>query len=114
LVLPELRVGGAAQYIAALADDADIGAAVITAIGSGLRRGELLALRWCDVDLDAGTVRVTRALERAVIHDPSEPKKIVAVKLNFKEPKTTTSRRTVPLPAFAVQRLRRHHIIGNG
>ena len=30
----------------------EIEAAVIAAIGTGLRRGELCALRWCELDLD--------------------------------------------------------------
>ena len=32
-----------------------------TAVYAGLRRGELLALRWEDVDLKAGLIRVERA-----------------------------------------------------
>ena len=31
---------------------------VITAVGTGLRQGELLALRWPDIDLERGTVTV--------------------------------------------------------
>ena len=34
------------------------------AISTGLRRGELLGLRWDDVDLERGTLRVGRALVR--------------------------------------------------
>jgi integrase len=37
---------------------------VLLAISTGLRRGELLGLRWDDVDLERGTLRVGRALVR--------------------------------------------------
>lgn len=36
----------------------------VLAIHCGLRRGELLGLRWSDVDLDTGTLRVSRQLQR--------------------------------------------------
>jgi integrase len=36
----------------------------VLAITTGLRRGELLGLRWDDVDLECGTLRVGRALVR--------------------------------------------------
>lgn len=48
---------------------------------TGLRIGEVLALRWCDVDLVLGIIRVSRA-----VYDG-----------HFDEPKTKRSRRTVPL-----------------
>jgi integrase len=69
------------------------------AIACGLRRGEALALRWSDVDLDAGTVRVARTLSRTA-----------AEGLTFTEPKTARSRRTVPLPAPCVEQLRAHRV----
>jgi len=34
------------------------------ALGSGARRGELLGLRWGDLNLDAGTMRIERAIEQ--------------------------------------------------
>src|SRR3712207_3484864 len=34
----------------------------VVAVTAGLRPGEMLALRWSDVDLEAGTLRVNRAL----------------------------------------------------
>jgi integrase len=55
-------------------------------LGTGLRRGEALALHWSDVDLAAGHVRVRRTLSR------------VGHELVFDEPKTERSRRFVPLP----------------
>ena len=36
---------------------------VSLALGTGMRRGELLALQWSDVDLDRGVLRVERSLE---------------------------------------------------
>ena len=37
---------------------------VVLAIATGMRRGELLALQWRDVDLDRGALRVERSLEQ--------------------------------------------------
>jgi integrase len=91
------------QYLATF-DQTELGAAVATAIGSGCRRGELLALRWCDLDLGASTLRVARSLERVTIRTA----KRVRYELRFKEPKTKRSRRTVALPPFVADRLRRH------
>ena len=43
-----------------------------TALYAGLRRGELQALRWPDVDLDAGLIRVERSFDQR--EGPIEPK----------------------------------------
>ncbi len=87
-------------------DRTDLGAAIATAIGSGCRRGELLALRWSDIDLDQGTLRVARSLERVTIRTAKRER----YELRFKEPKTRRSRRTIALPPFAIERLRRHRL----
>jgi integrase len=69
---------------------------VTLALGSGLRRGELCALAWNALELDAGVVRVERSLEET------------ASGLRFKPPKTRHGRRTVSLPAPVVEVLRGH------
>ena len=51
----------ARQLIEASADDRHL-ALYVTALGTGLRQGELLGLRWEDVDLDAGRLRVRHTL----------------------------------------------------
>jgi integrase len=61
---------------------------------TGMRRGEALALRWTDVDLDAGLLTVRGTLGR------------IGGKLVVSEPKTDRSRRTVPLGAPLVSMLR--------
>jgi integrase len=66
------------------------------AASTGLRRGELLALRWSEVDLDGGSLRVTASLQRA------------GADLVFLPPKTDRGRRTVGLPPATVALLRRH------
>lgn len=87
-------------------DKTTIGPAVATAIGSGCRCGELLALRWRDISLEDATLRVERSLERVAIRTATR----IRYELRFKEPKTKKSRRTIPLTSFAVERLKRYRI----
>ena len=68
----------------------------VLALCLGLRRGELLGLRWTDVDLDGEKLEVAQALQR------------VGGQLRFVQPKTEDSERTVPLPAFCAAALREH------
>ena len=67
---------------------------VAVGLATGMRRGELLALRWRDVDLDAGRLRVEQSLEQT------------KAGLRFKPPKTRYGRRTISLPASVVVELR--------
>lgn len=66
------------------------------ALTTGLRRGELLGLRWEDVDLVAGRLQV----RRIVVHTQGT--------LELGEPKTATSRRTIPLASGVITVLREH------
>jgi integrase len=67
---------------------------VLIALATGARRGETLALRWKNVDLDRATVRIVDSLEQT------------RGGLRFKAPKTERPR-AISLPAFAVSELRR-------
>lgn len=97
----ELRVLTAEQVdrLLEVAKGTPLSMAILLAVATGMRRGEILALRWQDVDLEAGTISVRRALEQT------------KAGLRFKEPKTAGSRRVVVLPAFAVEALRRHRVV---
>jgi integrase len=68
---------------------------VVIALALGMRRGEILGLRWEDVDLEERTIRIRRALQR------------VNGELVMVEPKTHRSRRALPLPAMVVPALER-------
>jgi integrase len=70
---------------------------VMVALGTGMRRGELLALRWKHVDLDGAQLRVEQSLEETKLGG-----------LVFKAPKTKRGRRTITLPASTVTVLREH------
>jgi integrase len=71
---------------------------MIAALGlaTGMRRGELLALRWQDIDLDGGKLRVEQSVEQT------------KAGLRFKAPKTRHGRRTIMIPPSTVAELRLH------
>jgi len=67
------------------------------ALGTGMRRNEMLGLRWGDVDLDAGRLTIEQSLEQTATHG-----------IRVKGPKTKHGRRTISLPAHLVAELRQH------
>lgn len=66
------------------------------ALACGLRLGEALGLKWDDVDLETGELRVRQQLQR-------DGKRLVLA-----EPKTMKSRRTLALPKVCLEALKRH------
>ena len=58
------------------------------AIATGMRRGEILALRWTDMDARYTVAQITRSLQ------------VSSGELSFQSPKTRRSRRAVVLPEF--------------
>ena len=66
------------------------------ALTLGLRQGEALGLRWQDVDLQLGYLRVAKQLQR------------IEGKLQLVEPKTAKSRRTIVMPPSITAALRAH------
>lgn len=70
----------------------------VLALTAGMRQGEILALRWRDVDLDHGTVNVHSTLYR------------LKGTFLFAEPKTPRSRRQIVMTEAAKSALRRHRI----
>src|SRR5205085_1350303 len=65
-------------------------------LATGMRQGELLALRWRDIDLDSSKLRVEQALEQT------------KAGLRFKGPKTKHGRRQFSVSASVIAELRSH------
>ncbi len=103
---PEMQVLSVDQARALLATaktgrHADLEALYVLALTTGMRRGELLALRWADVDVIKRTLTVTGTLQRVKHSDGTST-------LERAQPKTKTSMRQIPLTAAAVDALKRH------
>lgn len=86
-----------ARAVMAAADATSLGPFVRLAILTGMRRGELLGLRWADVDFDASALNVQQSAQR-----------ISGQGIVFRQPKTRLSRRSIALSREAM-RLLRHH-----
>jgi integrase len=70
---------------------------LLLAVTTGMRRGELLALRWEDVDFENGVVSIRRTMNRITGYGPVET-----------EPKTKSSRRMIVLPGRVLKALKVH------
>ncbi len=76
--------------------ETDLEMPTILGLGTGMRLGEVLGLRWSDVDLEKKTARISQTVQ-----ETNEG-------LVFVPPKTHRSRRSVSLPGFVAHALRKH------
>jgi integrase len=72
---------------------------LILALATGMREGELLGLRWSEVDLDKGVLRVARTVTYITGYGFVEG-----------EPKTAKGKRKIMLPQFVIDTLKRHRV----
>lgn len=79
--------------------DTDIEALLALAVATGARQGELLGLKWDDVDRKEGTITIRRSLVRVRNGNPT-----------YSEPKTPKSRRMMVVPRFALEIMRQHRV----
>ncbi|HEY92650.1 MAG TPA: site-specific integrase [Dehalococcoidia bacterium] len=87
------------QSIIERASDTPYFTALYTKAYTGLRRGELLGLRWCDIDLDKSTLSVRQTLQQ-----------LRNRQYIFKKPKSPKNRRQIDLPPSLVILLWNHKI----
>jgi integrase len=90
-----------AMFLSGTAEDRLSGAWWLLAT-TGMRRGEVLGLRWAEVDLDAGRLRITRTLITTEVQRKGEPG------MAWGTPKTAKGRRQVALDPATVAALRTH------
>jgi integrase len=86
-----------AQQLLSAAHGHPLEALFVLALASGMRRGELLAIKWQDIDFSAGRLQVRRIFTRAPGNRYIEA-----------EPKTEKSRRSIALPTLVVDLLLQH------
>jgi len=91
-----LTVAEAAIFLATAKDSKHF-AAYFLALNTGMRRGEILGLRWRDLDLAAGQLTINQGLVR-----------VTGKGLIFQEPKTALSKRVINLAPPVVQVLKEH------
>lgn len=73
----------------------------VLAIYTGMRRGEIIGLRWHDINIENKTLTINQTL----LYTNGN--------LHFSESKTKGSRRTITLPDFVIQSLKKHRIRQN-
>jgi integrase len=95
---PEMKVldEEGLQKLLSAAQGSRLHPVIFLAATTGMRRGELLALRWSDLDTATGECRVCRSLEERESG------------LGYKSPKTRKGRRVVVLPKAALAQLKTH------
>lgn len=98
LEMQTLDVSGVAGLLKA-AHGTDLEAPIAILVGTGLRRGELLGLRWTDIDFEAGRLTVRRSVE------------MVGNERREKPPKTQRSARTLALAGFVIEALRQRKAV---
>lgn len=85
-----------AAWLLTVAEGTRLHIPIMLAICCGLRRGEILAARWSDMDTARGTLRIGRSLEES------------SDGIAFKEPKSVKGRREVAMPHVAMEALAIH------
>ena len=69
------------------------------AVATGMREGEILGLRWSDIDMDKGMIFIRRTIKRV------SPYGIIET-----EPKTAKGKRKIMLPDFVIEALKAHKV----
>ena len=96
------------QYLYGHQNERNIG--ILLCLFTGLRIGELCALRWDDISLDTGTIYVHQNIQRIQIEKNTERKTEVIITT----PKSQCSIRAIPIPDFIISVLKNADIKRHG
>jgi len=88
-----------AKQLLEAAKGSSLEAVLTLAVASGMRRGELLALRWHDINFEEGSLQVRRTVSRAGKYGIIE-----------NDPKTEQSKRKIMLPQFVLDVLKQYRL----
>lgn len=94
------------SFIAALVDH-ELEMLFLTALSTGLRLGEILGLKWSDIDFNTGTLTVNRTLQRVTEIDRNGNRESKVIE---QLPKTKNSIRTIPIPKNILAKLKDYKI----
>ncbi len=89
-----------AQQFLKAAQEHRLKALFVLALATGMRKGEIAGLKWQDINMTYGTLHVRRTI--------SYVNKIGIIE---SEPKTEQGRRSIVLPAFAMEALKEHRLL---
>ena len=92
------------QQLLATTRDHRLEALFLLALATGMRRGELLGLKWQDINFQAEMLQIRRILTRV----PTKVKKPQGSTYVEAEPKTEKGRRSILLPQFVLEALKQH------
>ena len=90
------------SYLYKHLNDRNVG--ILICLFTGLRIGEICALKWRDISMEEQTIYVHQTMQRIQIKDGTDKK----TKILISSPKSASSIRTIPLPDKLVQILRRY------
>lgn len=74
---------------------------ILLSLYAGLRLGEICALQWKDIDLNIGTISVTKTMQRIAVEN-ADTKTVVIIDT----PKSQKSIRIIPIPDFLLSELK--------
>ena len=83
----------------------DIG--ILICLYTGIRIGELCALKWENIDLKNGTIFIDKTVQRVRNEDVKNKAKTSVI---FSTPKSSSSIRMIPIPSFLILLLRKYEL----